>query len=159
MKPIIQSIVILFLLLFANTFAQRSNTDDNFGRMSAKIEQLEKIKIIEELNLDEETILIFFAKRNQHRENQKLLIERKENLFKNLNKSFNSDDKVNYNDKLNEIFNIEKKMLTQREEFFNSLSSILTPKQIVQLNVFEFKFRNEVRNQFIKAGKRRSKDR
>ncbi len=151
--------IFTFLFLSINLFAQHPNPMDNMGRMGGKIEQLEKIKIIEELNLDEETTLLFFAKRNQHRESQKALLDKRDELFESLSENFDSDEEIDYKSKLNEIFLIEREMLKQREEFLKSLNTILTPKQIVQLTVFEFNFRNEVRHQFLKLGRRKSLDR
>ncbi len=150
---IISSLIVL--LFTTSLFAQRNEGHGEWGRMGGKIEQLEKIKIIEELNMDEETTLKFFARRNEHRENQRAIIEKRDQLFKSLSENFNSEEDVNYKEKIKEIFGIEKEMITQREVFFNSLGDILSEKEMVQLVIFEFNFRNEVRHQFMKQGQRR----
>ena len=155
MKRIILFANIIALILLSNIYAQRPGGSDDWGRMGGKIEQLEKIKIIEELNLDEETTLKFFVKRNNHRESQKQLLEKRDLLFKNLTENFNSDENVDYKNELAKIFAIEKEMLVQKEKFYKSLSKIFSDKQLVQLSIFEFNFRNEVRHQFIKQGKKR----
>ena len=148
----------LIALIFTTTlFAQRGEGPGEWGRMGGKIEQLEKIKIIEELNMDEETTLKFFSRRNEHREKQRALIEYRDQLFKTLSENFDSEEDINYKEKTVEIFEIEKKMTTERVDFFNSLTDILTEKEMVQLIIFEFKFRNEVRHQFMKQGQRRMK--
>ena len=59
MKRIIIS-CLFALLLSSSLFAQRGEGPEEWGRMGGKIEQLEKIKIIEELNMDEETTLDSF---------------------------------------------------------------------------------------------------
>lgn len=157
MKPFIQLMITIFLSFFITSFAQNSEMGKDFGRMGAKIEQLEKIKIIEELNLNDETTLLFFAKRNAYRANQKKILHRRNKLYKKLNNSFDSNDNIDYKSKLDEIFEIEKEMQIQREDYFKSLDKILSPKQIIQLIVFEFNFRNEVRHQFIKLGDKKRK--
>jgi hypothetical protein len=48
-------------------------------------------------------------------------------------------------------------MVAKRKEFIDSLSDIFTEKQQVQLVLFEFYFRQEMRHQFMKQGKRRMK--
>ena len=150
-------ILSVIVLLTTTLLAQRNEGMGEWGRMGGKIEQLEKIKIIEELYLDEETTLKFFSRRNEHRESQRALIEKRDFLYKTLSESFASEEDINYKEKTKEIFIIEKDMLEQRENFFNSLRDILSEKQMVQLVVFEFNFRNEVRHQFMKQGKRRMK--
>jgi len=148
----------LFALIFTVTlFAQRGEGPGEWGRMGGKIEQLEKIKIIEELNMDEETTLKFFSRRNEHREGQRELIEYRDQLFKTLSENFDSGEDINYKEKTGEIFRIEKEMIAQKENFFNSLKDILTEKELIQLIIFEFNFRNEVRQQFMKQGQRRMK--
>ena len=149
-------IISLFaILLSSNLLAQRGGQSGERGRMGGRIEQLEKIKIIEELNMDEETTLKFFSRRNEHRVGQRELIAKRDELFKTLSDNFDSEEEINYKEKTEEIFEIEKKMLVQRKNFLNSLSDILSEKQMVQLVVFEFNFRNEVRHQFMKQGQRR----
>ena len=146
----------LILLISASTLlAQRNERPGEWGRMSGRIEQLEKIKIIEELNLDEETTLKFFSRRNEHRESQRALIDKRDLLYKTLSESFDSEDDINYKAKTEEIFEIERSMFSQREEFYNSLGDILSEKQMVQLVLFEFNFRKEVRHQFMKQGRKR----
>ena len=157
MKRLIIISSLIVLLFTSSLFAQRNEGPGEWGRMGGKIEQLEKIKIIEELNMDEETTLKFFSRRNEHREKQRGLIEYRDQLFKTLSENFDSEDDINYKEKTEEIFEIEKKMIAEREVFFNSLSDILTEKEMVQLIIFEFKFRNEVRRQFMKQGQRRMK--
>lgn len=148
---------LITLIFVTPLFAQGNEGPEPWGRMGGKIQQLEKIKIIEELNMDEETTLKFFSRRTEHRKNQKSLIEKKNELLEDINKSLNSEDNIKYKEKAEEIFGIEQEMLSKREKFFNSLVDILSEKQMVQLIVFEFNFRNEMRHQFIKQNQRRMK--
>ena len=143
------------LIFTSSLFAQRGEGHGEWGKMGGQIEQLEKIKIIEELNMDEETTLRFFSRRNEHRERQRALIKKRDQLFITLSENFDADEDINYKSKMEEIIEIEKGMLIEKEEFFNSLSDILTEKEKVQLIIFEFKFRKEVRQQFMKQGRRR----
>ncbi len=155
MKNLIVVLSLVATLFPTILLAQKSGHPGEWGRMGGKIEQLEKIKIIEELNMDEETTLKFFARRNKHHVEQRELIAKRDELFKTLIDSFELEEEINYKEKKEEIFKIEKEMLMQRENFLNSLRDILSEKKIIQLILFEFNFRNEVRHQFMKQGQRR----
>lgn len=143
------------LLSNFSIYAQRSNKNGDMGKMHSKIEQLEKIKLIELLNLDEQTTLKFFARRDEHRDKQHILIDKRDNLYDMLNENLKSNNEINYKSKISEVFAIEREMIVQREKFFNSLKDILTEKQIAQIIAFESNFRDEMRHQFIKQGEKR----
>ena len=155
MKQVLFIASVFWVVFATGAVAQRADRHGEWGKMSGKIEQLENIKLIEELNLDEETAIKFFARRHTHRKEMRLLIQKKDSLYKKIKKGIEFDDKVSFNKMTKEIFNIEKKMLEDREVFLNSLNDILTEKQMVQLVLFEYFFRKEIRSQFMKQGKRR----
>ena len=145
------------ILLFLNSFTLAQNFDraNEWSRRHGKIEQLEKIRIIELLDLDEQTTLAFFSRRDEHHDQQRNLMDKRDLLYDELHKTFNSKDKVDYQSKISEIFAVEREMLKHRENFFNSLNDILTEKQIAELIVFEVNFRTEMRHQFIKQTEKR----
>jgi len=145
------------IILFLNSFTLSQNDDrvNDWSRRHGKIEQLEKIRIIELLDLDEQTILTFFSRRDEHHDQQRSLMDKRDLLYDDLYKTFNSKDEVDYHSKISEIFAVEREMLKHRENFFNSLSDILTEKQIAELIVFELNFRKEMRHQFIKQTEKR----
>ena len=147
----------LAIMLIFNSFclAQNNGKINEWGRMHGKIEQLEKIKIIELLDLNEQTTLKFFSRRDSHRDEQRRLMDKRDLLYDDLNNIFNSNDEIDYQIKINEIFNIEKEMLNSREKFFNSLKDMFSTKQIAELIVYESNFRKEMRHQFIKQGEKR----
>ncbi len=122
----------------------------------SKISELEKIKLIEELQLDEETTLRFFSRRNLHQETQKKIKSKRDSMLTILNRKIEKDDnKINYQNEIDEILFIDKKLLDERVKFFNSLSDIFSNKQIAQLLVFEKKFRSEIRKQILRHGRGR----
>jgi len=151
---VIASISILFLFN-SFTLAQNDDRENKWSRKHGKIEQLEKIKIIELLDLDEQTTLTFFSRRDEHHDQQRSLMDKRDLLYDELYKTFNSKDEVDYHSKISEIFAVETEMLKHRENFFSSLSDILTEKQIAELIVFEVNFRTEMRHQFIKQTEKR----
>ncbi len=154
MSRVINLIGLSILLFVSTAFAQRESPPE-WGRMGGKIEQLEKIKLLEELNLDEATMLKFFSRRAEHRKKLKVILEKRDSLFQVLRRALRSDEEINYSKKEKEISQIERLVSEEKESFANSLHDILTDKQIVELMVFEFYFRNEIRHQFMKKHMKR----
>jgi hypothetical protein len=146
---------LLLFLISITTLAQSPRMEGEWGKMSGKIEQLEKIKLIEELDLSEETTLRFFARRNEHRDGLRLLLEKKKLLYSELSDVVNSNDDSNLKENTDKILQIEEEMILERKKFIESLHDILTEKQIAQLVLFEFNFRKEMRHQFMKQRMKR----
>ncbi len=122
-----------------------------------KIEELEKIKLIDALNLDEETSAKFFARRNEHR--QKLdqlddqLDDRIKKLEETVNNSKDSDD-PQIKKMLDEIHSLQLKMDEEKEKFITSLHDLLSYRQIGKLIIFEKKFHEEIRKLLFKGRRR-----
>jgi hypothetical protein len=114
-----------------------------------KLEQLEKIKLIEALDLDEETSIRFFARRNESKNEIQELEKKADEIIFELEKSFNSEND-NQSEKqkqmISEMLKIRASIEMKRNQFLNSLDDILTTEQIAKLIVFEKKFRDEIRN-------------
>ncbi len=114
-----------------------------------KFRQMEKIKLLEALNLDEETAVRFFTRRNKNMENARKLIERRDKLIEKL-----ADQLGNKNDSYKkitkEIMSLETELVENRSKFINSLEDILTEEQIAKLIVFENKFKKKIRNYFFR---------
>ncbi|MEE9431607.1 MAG: hypothetical protein V3V16_11230 [Melioribacteraceae bacterium] len=154
MKQII--IITLFLALQIN-FAQSQLGSPH--KMSKKFKQLEKIKLLEILNLDEEIAVRFFTRKNlYHKEQRKLFMEHKNILLKletSLKKEIPSEEELLAVIYQNE--NLEMKILQQKKDFINSVKDILTTEQVAKLVLFEYKFKKEIRDLLIKGGKKRFK--
>lgn len=153
MKNINFSLLIL-LMLSTTLFAQRGKWQDEEAR--EKFEQLEKIKLIETLEMDEETTLRFFARRSEHRKQQDEIQEKIRQKIDNLDVIFKSGRVATINEiksDVNEINNLQLQFDKSRVEFVNSLSDILSYEQIAKLIIFEKRFRNEVRKLLIKERK------
>jgi len=150
MKNINFSLLIL-LMLSTTLFAQRGKWQDEEAR--EKFEQLEKIKLIETLEMDEETTLRFFARRSEHRKQQDEIQEKIRQKIDNLDVIFKSGRVATVDEiksGVNEINNLQLQFGKGRVDFVNSLSDILSYEQIAKLMIFEKRFRNEVRKLLIK---------
>ena len=114
-----------------------------------KLEQLEKVKLIEALDLDEETAIRFFARRKDSRNEIDYLEKKSDDLLFKLESSFQSNEK-NQEEKqrqmISEFLKTSESIESKRNQFISSLKDILTTEQISKLIVFEKRFRDEIRN-------------
>jgi uncharacterized protein YgfB (UPF0149 family) len=144
----------LLIFLSGNLLAQREKWHDEDAK--AKFEQLEKIKLIETLEMDEETTLRFFARRTEHKKQQDEIQKNIQEMIDNLDVIFKSGRAVTVEEikaDINEINNLQIQLDKNRVDFINSLSDILSYEQIAKLLVFEKRFRNEVRKLIMKERK------
>jgi hypothetical protein len=122
---------------------------ENKMKNREKLEQLEKIKLIESLDMDEDTSIRFFARRNESKREIQSLEKKTEDIIFELEKSFNIEDK-NQDEKqkqlISEMLKNRESIELKRNQFINSLGDILSTEQIAKLIVFEKKFRDEIRN-------------
>lgn len=141
------SVIVLLVLFFsANLFPQKGKWQDE--ELRAKFEELEKIKLIETLQMDEETTLRFFARQSEHKLEQDEIQDNIRANIDNLDVMLKSGRVVTNEElksKINEINNLQLQFEKNRVDFINSLSDILSYEQIAQLIIFEKRFRNEVR--------------
>jgi len=146
-KFLLVTIGLLSFLFLTNLSAQ--NRPKNFmhnklGR--ERLLQLERLKIIETLDLDEDVSIRFFARRKKHLDMQKKVADKKDSLLLSLYNNFESGEKKNdsyYSEMVNKINDLDRQLFESKIKFLRSLSDILTPKQIAKLVVFEFKFRRK----------------
>jgi len=136
-----------FVLIAAFVLNAQDLRQNNQGPLK-KIEELEKVKLIETLGMDEQTTLKFFARRTKYREEQSLLIKNTLNLVDQMSDLTKKDDSKN-DEELKKMIvqyqDMENKILRKKQEFYNSLTDILTYNQIAKVIVFERKFKEEIR--------------
>ncbi len=153
-----KKIIILFSIFFAfNTITKAQMGEGPRDRKSPngmeKIEQLEKIKLIEVLDMDEETTLKFFARKNEHNNIMKQLMDKSIKQLDAINEKLQekSVDEKGLNSMIDKYFSIEDEILKERETFVKSVSDILSVTQIAKLVVFEKRFRDEIRDILFKT--------
>ncbi|MFA6979427.1 MAG: hypothetical protein WC209_08900 [Ignavibacteriaceae bacterium] len=158
MKIYLISILMFGLLLSSEIFTQSHHMGNRKGKAREKIDQLEKIKLIETLNMDEEVSLKFFARRNEFRERGKKLNEKIDSLSRFIGeKTLATDDKTSdteWEKLIDEFISTEKKLQNNKLEFLISIQKILTPKQVAEFLAFERRFRDEVQ-EILLRGRRR----
>lgn len=139
-------LIVLSLMLVVSSYPQRDR--EKMLKQRSKLHQLEKIKLIEALNLDEDTSVKFFARRNEMQKQIETLEDKSDDILKKLESTLDVNDKNNeavQRQLINELGNIKEKIESTKKQFINSLNDILSTDKIVRYIVFEQKFRDEIR--------------
>ena len=155
MKTTLNFLIMMIIfsgVIFSQPDRWRGKDDD----MRGKFEQLEKIKLIEALGMNEETTLRFFARRSEHQKQQQEIQDKIDKKIEDLDIIFKSGRVATIEEiksDINEITSFQSQLEKNRVEFINSLSDILSYEQIAKLLIFERKFRDEVRRLIMKERK------
>ena len=141
--------MILFTIILLTSIVYPQQMKEKRMKNREKLEQLEKIKLIESLDMDEDTSIRFFARRNESKLEIKELEKKTDDIMSELEKSFNTEEK-NQDEKqkqlISEMLKNRESIEMKRNQFIYSLNDILSTEQIAKLIVFEKKFRDEIRN-------------
>lgn len=139
---------LIAIILFTTVASFPQHDREKMMKQKSKLHQLEKIKLIEALNLDEETSLRFFARRNEMQQEVDLLENKADDILNDLEESLNANEKATgatQRQLINELLNVKTKIEKVKKQFITSLSDILSIEQIAKYIVFEQKFREEIR--------------
>jgi len=138
------------ILFFSNLNAQEFRRKDRQGMH--RVEQLERLKLIETVNITEEQAIRFFARRNEHRKEIESIEKKIDESMEEIDKILKSGEiKESTLKKLNEeILTNREKIEAKRKQFILSLNDILTTEQISKLLLFERRFREEIRDLILK---------
>ncbi len=146
---------ILFSILLSTSYSQERMRQGKDQRPLQRIEQWERIKLIDVLNLNEDTAIRFFARRNENQQKMKEILDQRDNAIGELEdeiRSGNQND-ASYKDKINALLSLENNISKARENFLRSLNDLLSPIQIAKMVVFESRFRREVRETLMGKGR------
>lgn len=142
--------ILFFIPLLIN--AQPGGPPDGGPRhVRKKIEELEKIKLLEILNLDDETAIKFFNRRNDFNNKLHDIEDKKEDKLEELSKAIDKNNEQEINKLIVDLGSIEDNLYKIRKDYTNSLSDILTPVQVAKVLTFERNFRREIRDIIFKA--------
>jgi hypothetical protein len=117
------------------------------GKGYERVEQYKKIRLMEVLDLDEQTSIKFFARYNK---NQELLRDlRKQQVqalgrVQALRKSKASDDE--YDKIISDLLSFEKQVNEAKAKYVDELKQVLTSKQLAEYLVFETRFQQNLRD-------------
>jgi hypothetical protein len=151
-------IALLIIIVLVSTTLNAQRNQDGKHKVPERIMQLEKIKLIETLEMDEETTLKFFARKSESdREMEKIQNTIDEKLDK-MEQMINSDNAIDEELKaaIEELNLLHQKLDKNKTDFIKSLNDILSYEQIAKLVLFERKFREELRRAIFKDRKKKN---
>ena len=121
-----------------------------------KIEELEKIKLIDVLQMNEETTLKFFARRSEYQRKVKDLITKANDQLDKISDYIKNNGEKNSTElkkMISDYLSYGQAIAKEKANFINSLNDILSYEQISKLLVFEKHFREELRKILFKSRK------
>ncbi len=117
------------------------------------------MKLVEILDLEEETAVRFFAKHDKHEKNQQAVhLEMKETvdqIEKMLQKGSTDQD---FETAFTRLHELQRKLDEERQRFLKDLREILTVQQVAKLIVFERDFAGHVRDIMREMRRERRRD-
>ncbi len=152
-----------FLILFFLIFSAQLFYSQQYGikgkNMSNRLRDLERIKIIEALNMNEETSIRFFSRRNSHLNEQKKITQKRDSLYSKMRMLLKEEEfeEAEQQQLLLKIFECEEQLLQNRKVFLEKLTEILDVKQKFQYVAFEHAFKKQIQREIQRRGKRRQK--
>ena len=158
-------IIILFIFLLATALYSQEDRKPpradhqppSFKERHKKFEQLEQLKLLEFLDLDEEAAVKFITRRNKSRDRIFLIMKNLDKVYDDIQTLVNNDQKEkNYRALIDKSLDLENEMVEERKSFLNSLKDILTEEQIAKVILFERKFKRDIRDILIERGKKRA---
>ena len=132
--------------------ANQAFSQDKQERRLQKVDQLEKVKLIEFLNLNDDTNVKLLSRRKEFKAKIRNYYHAIDSLVAELEGYDGKNDKQNpvIRKCVEDYQRIELQIIKSRQEFINSLYEILTPEQVGKYIVFEKKFQKEIQDFIFK---------
>jgi Spy/CpxP family protein refolding chaperone len=151
------NIILLLLTFTAISFAQDMHEPppplDHDGKQMQdfrnRLDELEKLKIIDALHMDEQTTLKFFARRGEHKTKYKKFRDEQKKILDEMSTDISGKDSSNTEElkkDVNKYLYIEKEIEKEQVQYINSLYDILTPKQVSELLIFQNKWMEDLKD-------------
>ena len=146
------------VIIFSSSIFGQSHSERGQRHFSKRFEELEKIKLLETLDLDEDVAIKFFTRRNKSKKIIEKIVQEHEVLMALIEEKLkNGEKKEDYSSLIKQSLEFETKMINQKSNFIHSLKDILTEEQILKVILFEQKFRKDVRDLLIEKGRKKFK--
>jgi hypothetical protein len=146
MKILRTLMLVLISILFMLTQVVAQDQLRMQGPAAERIAQYKKMRLMEVVQMNEETSVRFFARYNKHEENIRDIGRERNDMIDHLQKlsKSNSND-ASLENVIRDIGMSEKKLLEERTKFIKELRDILSLKQLSQFIVFERNFNKNLR--------------
>ena len=151
MNNSIKFLLMLFLFVSVNSFAQRDSA--NFRQMQ-ELESVFKEKVKSNLGIDDaQTDKLIELQKENKKQLRELRKEEKE-IYKEIEANPEAAD---IDSKFSKIFELEKKSLEVKENYFNALKTFLSPQQIAKSYIIKRKLYKELRKEINKRDNKNRK--
>jgi cellulose biosynthesis protein BcsQ len=117
------------------------------GRAAERVEQFKKLRMMEVMNLDEQTSIKFFARYNRNQEVMKALRQKQVQALariQELRKGKASDSE--FGSIITELRALDEQVSQTRSKYVEELSEVLTNRQLAEYLVFELRFQQNLRD-------------
>jgi hypothetical protein len=147
------------LLMTTTMAAQHSRGRDQDSakqkKRMAEIERLKQVRLIEELELNEEDAVRLVARQRAHREAMHELSKTKNETLDGMSRDLDSGRTSGLTAAFTSVADVERKMTDERSRFDREVRSLLTDTQFARYLLFEREFQHDVRDAVGRAMKRR----
>jgi len=121
-------------------------------KMTEELKKIRKEKFLESVSIDEATADKYFAVYDANFEAIAALMKQKKDDMEYVEKNSDASD---ITARLEEILDLDTKILEKKKELYAQIKTILTPKQLGQSVVFQYKFNKELKKQVEKKKDKR----
>lgn len=129
-----------------------------FDMRFERVEQLRKVRMIDELDLKEEQSVRFFARLKEFDTRRHELMREKHELLNQIEQMLKDKAEPGELEKVfPSVVAIDQRMAAEREKFFAGLTDILTVEQRARLLTFERRFEKDLRDAVRDTQRRRMK--
>lgn len=121
-----------------------------------RIENYRKIRLMEDLKMDEKQSIQFFSKYNKQKEVLVDLAAKRNEIFDKLKVGINNKTpQTEIEQTVQQYTEINNKILNQEEKFLIDLKDILSPYQVAEYVIFQKNFRDDLRGIIMEEAKRK----
>jgi hypothetical protein len=145
--------IFLFLLFFVGTVSAQPPQGQRRGRPWApedrmrRVEQFKKVRLMEELKLNDEVSIRFFSRYDKFEEEVRGLERERNRIIDHLDSLLKQGEKAEaYRKDFDELVSLGQKVANARMRFYNDIRGILTPQEVAKVIVFERDFGRELRD-------------
>ena len=123
--------------------------------MSDELKKIRKEKYLENVSVDDATADRYFELFDENFLAVKKLNKQKKENMEYIEKNIEAAD---VSARIEEILEIDSKIVEKKKDLFTQLKTFLSPKQIAQSIIFQLKFNKELKNQIDKRKDKRRKE-
>ena len=149
-------IIIFLTILFSISIVAQNQSGRKRGKFHKKFIELEKIKLLESLDLDEETSAKFITRRNKSRDIQREKIDKIKKAYLELESAIeDQESESKLLELITKINTMETNLFNEKNSFIQSLADILNTEQIAKVVIFEQKFKRDIRDLLLERGRKK----